>query len=171
MKTQRDIASFVLRFTQDLWQDPYGEPRVQWRGHIRHIQGDEETHFTGLAEALSFIQQKLVKHTLDVLEALPGDVEMDQQKTLRESFKLWEDLTSSYTNLMFDVAQRTIEQSDAFQAQVGEMMRAALQTWPHPSQADQAKLTARLEALQAQMQTLAQQVAAMEKAQRKGQEL
>ena len=31
MKAQRDIASFVLRFTQELWQDPQGEPRVEWR--------------------------------------------------------------------------------------------------------------------------------------------
>ena len=42
----RDVASFVLRFTQDLYEDEAGEPRVRWRGHIRHVQSDADARFT-----------------------------------------------------------------------------------------------------------------------------
>ena len=56
MTKPHNVASFVLRFTQELWQDPQGEPHVRWRGHIRHVQGDEEERFTDFAEAVTFIQ-------------------------------------------------------------------------------------------------------------------
>ena len=47
------IASFVLRFTQELTSDTqHGTP---WRAVIRHVQSDEEVHFTEMDEALAFI--------------------------------------------------------------------------------------------------------------------
>lgn len=49
------IASFVLRFTQELTSET--EPVTPWRAVIRHVQSDEETHFTQMDEALAFIGQ------------------------------------------------------------------------------------------------------------------
>ena len=49
------IASFVLRFTQELSSDT--EPVAPWRAVIRHVQSDEEVHFTRMDEALTFISQ------------------------------------------------------------------------------------------------------------------
>jgi hypothetical protein len=47
------IASFVLRFTQELTPD---KQRVRpWRAVIRHVQSNEEAHFTEMDEALDFI--------------------------------------------------------------------------------------------------------------------
>lgn len=68
MKGQRDIASFVLRFTQDFWEDTQGDPRIEWRGSIRHVQSDEEHHFTDFTEAIAFIQQSLMKLTLESIQ-------------------------------------------------------------------------------------------------------
>ena len=109
MKAQRDIASFVLRFTQEQWRDPQGEPRVQWRGHIRHVQGDEEVRFTDFAEAVTFIQRYLMQLTLN---SLPGGDQMEQEKVLHESLKLWEQFATSYTNMMFDAMDRAMQQSE-----------------------------------------------------------
>jgi hypothetical protein len=49
------IASFVLRFTQELTSDT--QPVTPWRAVIRHVQSDEEVHFTQMDEALAFIDQ------------------------------------------------------------------------------------------------------------------
>ena len=54
-----NVASFVLRFTQDLWQDDEEDSHVRWRGHIKHVQGEGESRFTDFAEAVAFIQQNL----------------------------------------------------------------------------------------------------------------
>lgn len=46
------VTSFIIRFTQE----PAAE-RARWRGLIRHIQTDQETHFTRIEDALHFIAQ------------------------------------------------------------------------------------------------------------------
>ncbi len=48
------IASFVLRFMLD--QEAAAGSNT-WRGVIRHVQTNDELHFSGLKEALSFIQR------------------------------------------------------------------------------------------------------------------
>jgi hypothetical protein len=46
---QSFVARIWLEYTEN--QDP------NWRGHIRHIQGSEETYFQGLSEMSEFMQQ------------------------------------------------------------------------------------------------------------------
>lgn len=46
------VTSFIIRFTQEPAPDP-----APWRGFIRHIQTDQETHFTRIEDALHFIAQ------------------------------------------------------------------------------------------------------------------
>ncbi len=48
------IASFVLRFMLD---QEAGAGSTPWRGVIRHVQTNDALHFSGLKEALSFIQR------------------------------------------------------------------------------------------------------------------
>ncbi len=48
------IASFVLRFMLD--QEAGAAPN-NWRGVIRHVQTNDELHFSGLKDALTFIQR------------------------------------------------------------------------------------------------------------------
>ena len=54
MSKTHNVASFVLRFTQELGEAKPGEPSIRWRGHIRHVQGDEENTFTDFAEVGCF---------------------------------------------------------------------------------------------------------------------
>ncbi|MBU0490710.1 MAG: hypothetical protein KKA73_07480 [Chloroflexi bacterium] len=163
MKTQRDIASFVLRFTQELWQDPQGEPHIQWRGHIRHVQGDEEARFTEFAEAVAFMQRYLTQLTQGSINALPGGGTVDQEKVLQESFKLWEEFAAGYTNAVFEAMDRTIKQSESFRQQMDESVQRALESWQLPAQADPGQVVQALNDLQAQVQALAARVNDLEK--------
>jgi hypothetical protein len=62
------IASFVLRFTQELTTDT--ESVTPWRAMIRHVQSDEEVHFTQMDEALAFIDRYV-----DLIHGAPQDEE------------------------------------------------------------------------------------------------
>lgn len=160
IKTQNNIASFVLRFTQELWRDAQGEPHVQWRGHIRHVQGDEEGRFTDFAEAVAFIQRYLTQLTL---EALTGGQPMNQEKVLQESFKIWEQFASSYTDMMFETMQHTVKQSEAFREQFDQAAERALKTWQLSPQPPYRDFVAALNLLQTQVETLTSKVEKLEK--------
>ena len=45
--------SFVAR----LWLESGANGEPMWRGHIRHVQGEEETYFQDLEKMISFIEQ------------------------------------------------------------------------------------------------------------------
>jgi hypothetical protein len=47
------IVSFVLRFTQE--QSAADACPRAWHGMLRHVQTNEQIHFTQLEEALAFI--------------------------------------------------------------------------------------------------------------------
>lgn len=105
MKPKRDIASFVLRFTQDIWQDEQGEPRVEWRGHVRHVQDGQELHFKDVAQAVQFFQEVLLQRTNDCLKA---DEEIDREKVVAESNKLWERFFASSTGVFADAVDNAL---------------------------------------------------------------
>jgi hypothetical protein len=156
-----NIASFVLRFTQELWQDERGEPQVQWRGHIRHVQGDEEDRFTDFAEAVAFIQRYLTQLTLD---AISGSSPMSQEKVLSESFKLWEKFASSYTGMMFQAMEQTISRSEAMKQYLDDATKKALSAWQLPTQPNQDQFVEALGKLQNQLQVLTERVERLENA-------
>lgn len=47
------MQSFVAR----IWLERTNDAEPEWRGHIRHIQGCEETYFHGLDEMSEFMQE------------------------------------------------------------------------------------------------------------------
>lgn len=161
MKPQNNVASFVLRFTQEMWRDAQDEPHVQWRGHIRHVQGDEEDRFTDFAEAVAFIQRYLAQLTM---KAIAGGQNMNQEKVLQESFKLWEQFASSYTGMMFEAMEQTVKQSQTFKEQIDQATQRALKAWQFSEQPDQKQVVEALKSLQAQIETLAAKVETLEQA-------
>lgn len=161
MRGQNNIASFVLRFTQELWHDSQGEPHIQWRGHIRHVQGNEEGRFTDFAEAVAFIQRYLTQLTM---KTVSGGQSLNQEKVLRESFKIWEQFASSYTGMMVEAMEHTVKQSQSFKDQIDQAAERALKAWHLPVQSDQVEIADKLNALQAQVEALTNKVAVLEKA-------
>ncbi len=159
MTKNHNIASFVLRFTQELWQDTQGEPHVRWRGNICHVQGDEENNFTDFAEAVTFIQRYLTELTLD---SLSGDEPVSQEKVFKESFKLWEQFATSYTDMMFQTMEQTLKQSEDFKEQANQATAKTFNAWQMPMRADQEKILEALDNLQTQIQTLTDRVEKLE---------
>lgn len=169
MNTQRNIASFLLRFTQDLWQDENGEPKVAWRGHIDHVQGEEEITFTDFSEALLFMQKQMAEMTL---KAIPTGSQQTQQKALDESFKLWENFAASYSKMILSSLENTMRKSKDLQNQMGEAFFKSFQFWrektPESDAREQApapaspEIVAQLEALQAQVKALTEKIETLE---------
>ena len=158
-ETQRDVASFMIRFTQDMWRNTAGDPELQFRGRINHVQGDEEITFTDFSEAVRFIQEHLAQLTLD---ALPGDSKMDQEKALRDSFKLWEEFTNSYSSMMFDAMERTIDQSETIKRQMDEAVKESMKTWQPQMKAEEDQIAAALASLSVQIEALAARIENLE---------
>ncbi len=163
-RTQRDIASFVVRFTQDVWEDDRGEPQVAWRGHIRHIQGEEEVRFTDFSEAVAFMQRYMKELTLGRLEALSESEERDQEQPLHESFRLWEKSATGYADMMFGAMEQSMQQSESLRKQMDSAMRDSFQAWMPSSQTASGQVLETLQALQAQVQVLAERVGNLEDA-------
>ncbi len=161
MDTSRGIASFVVRFAQERWRDEQGEPHLQWRGHIRHVQGDEETSFTDAAKAIAFMQQHLTELTLN---ALPGGTKMEQEKMMRESFKLWEQFATTYNSMMFEAMEKALQQSDVLKKQMDEAVERSAKGWKFPAPGNQAEVLTALSKLGKQVEALTDKVEQLEKA-------
>ena len=169
MNTQRSVASFMLRFTQDLWQDENGDPQVQWRGRINHVQGNEEIPFTDFTEALTFIQRQLQDLTLQAFPTADPEI---REKALKESFKLWEQFTAGYADLVFAAMQNTFRQSQEIQGQVGEAFVKSFELMLPPGfRAEMASvrpaepdddLMGKIDSLSAQIRALAAKIEALE---------
>lgn len=122
----RDVASFVLRFTQDLYEDEAGESRVRWRGHIRHVQSDADTRFTEFADAVAFIQRQLAELTKNaVADRSPAD----QEQAMADSLQFWERFASGYATMVLDAFSQTMAKSEAVRQQVGEQIERSLTWW------------------------------------------
>lgn len=55
MPPQTNVASFVLRFMQETTDAVANTSPSGWRGVIKHVQTNDEQHFTRIADALAFI--------------------------------------------------------------------------------------------------------------------
>ncbi len=179
MKSQRDIASFVLRFTQDLWRDTGGDPRVEWRGHIRRVQDGEELRFKDLTEAMNFIQNSLMQVTAN---AMPKEDQTYRDKAMRESLRMWEEFATNYTSLFVNAVETSVKQSEELQKQVSETVEQVMKPWwlmamptveqeSKTAQEDAAvntQILQHLTTLQSQIQTLTEKVERLEALQRAG---
>ncbi len=53
MESRREPMSFVAR----IWLETGLEGRAMWRGHIRHVQSDEDDYFDQLARMKGFLER------------------------------------------------------------------------------------------------------------------
>ena len=71
MASKKDeTASFVIRFTQKIFENKKGEPEVQWRGNVRHVQGGDEIRFSKFEDVTTFVQNKLAELTVQALSLI-----------------------------------------------------------------------------------------------------
>ncbi|HFA49340.1 MAG TPA: hypothetical protein ENJ95_10020 [Bacteroidetes bacterium] len=165
MASKKDeTASFVLRFTQKVFQNDQGDQQVQWRGNIRHVQGGDEKRFSEFEEVVKFIQAKLADLTIIAME----DKSPEEQKgILAKSFDLWKRMAVAGPKMVMETlkdpkagVEHIQEQvSQAVQEQVGQVEdlisnRIDTDAWKPATKAD-------LKTLMQSIAQLSQEVAAL----------
>ena len=98
-KAKDRSASFMLRFTQKIFEDENSEEQVQWRGNIRHVQGGDEKKFTEVETAIAFIQDKLKDLTILATE---NKTEEEREGILTKSFNIWKKVAQDGSKLVLD---------------------------------------------------------------------
>lgn len=116
---KEETTSFVLRFTQKIFNNDAGEPQVQWRGVVRHVQSGEESHFLTYQEAEDFVQHKLSELTLQSVQ----DKSPEEQKgILSKSFDLWKKVAATTPKLVMETIKDPKKQVGHIQEQLQERL-------------------------------------------------
>ncbi len=122
-----ETASFVLRFTQKIFQSEEGEAQVQWRGNIRHVQTGDEKRFSKFGNVTQFIQEKLADLTVTAME----DKSPEEQKgILAKSFDLWKKMaleTPKLVAVTIKDPKKGIAQIQTQLSQAGEFIGATIE--------------------------------------------
>jgi hypothetical protein len=120
MATKKDeTASFVLRFTQKIFQNEQDEPQIQWRGNMRHVQSGEEKNFSKFEEVTQFIQTTLTDLTV---QAMAHKSPEEQKGILSKSFDLWKKMAMETPKLVMDSIKDPKKQAHHIQEQIQEQM-------------------------------------------------
>lgn len=114
---KEETASFVLRLSQKIFDNDKGEPHIEWRGNIRHVQSGDETRFSNFEDAQDFVQQKLTDMTLKAVE---DKSESDQRGILTKSFDFWKKMASATPKLVLDSIKDPKKQAAQLQEQIQE---------------------------------------------------
>jgi len=115
---KEETASFVLRFTQKIFENDDGEQDVQWRGNIRHVQGDDEKRFSEFEAATDFIREKLADLTVLAIE---DKSPKEQKGILTKNFELWKKMATDSPKLVLEAIKDPKKQIAQVQNQIAQM--------------------------------------------------
>ncbi|MBL7817552.1 MAG: hypothetical protein JNL70_21280 [Saprospiraceae bacterium] len=124
MATKKDeTASFVLRFTQKIYQNEHGEAQIQWRGNMRHVQSGEEKNFSKFDEVVQFIQHTLTDLTVQATEHNSPE---EQKGILSKSFDLWKRMAIETPKIVLDSIKDPKKQAQHIQEQIQDQIQERL---------------------------------------------
>ena len=137
-KNADQTASFMVRFTQKIFEDDKGESQVQWRGKISHVQGGDQTNFAEFSEAIDFIKDKLSSLTR---EATKDKSIEEQEGILGKSLDIWKKLSATGAKMAIETIKdprKGVAQIQEQMAQVGEdiSQRLEIDEWRGASKSD-----------------------------------
>ncbi len=163
-KMTDETASFVLRFTQKIYEDEQGESQVQWRGNIRYVQGGEEERFSEFPKVVNFIQDKLAKLTIQAMEDKPIE---QKESILSKSFDLWKRMATTYPSKIIETIKDPESQIKSIQeqvqeqvSQIGEVIEQGLDpnSWRPASKADHKQMMQLISDMSANLKALNEKV-------------
>lgn len=161
---KEETASFMLRFTQKVFNNEAGEPQVQWRGNIRHVQGGEEQRFSKFDEVVSFIQSKLADLTIQAMEDKPIE---EQKGILSKSFDMWKKMAVEGPKMVMetikDPKKGMAQIQDQIQGQIHQVkdeisQKLEIDTWKTASKSDFKEIMQKLSNISAEVSALNQKV-------------
>ena len=116
---KEEMASFLIRFRQMIFDNESGEPQVQWRGQIRHIQDGDEKRFSEFSEVIEFVQDKLSELTIQAMEDKSPE---EQKNILTKSLNLWKKVASTAPKRLMDTIKDPKGQVAQIQEQIQEQI-------------------------------------------------
>lgn len=112
-------SSFVIRFTQKIFEDNNGSPNVQWRGKISHVQGGDQKSFSEFEDAITFMQSKLKELTVASVENKSKE---EKEGILSKSFDIWKRVAKTTPKLVMDVIKDPKGQVTHIQEQIQDQI-------------------------------------------------
>lgn len=115
---KEETASFVVRFNQKIFHTDAGEPQVQWRGNIRHVQGGDEKRFSEFEDVMQFIQGKLQDLTMIATEDKTPE---EQEGILEKSFNIWKKVAKNTPKMVMETIKDPKKGIAQIQQQITEV--------------------------------------------------
>lgn len=125
---KEETASFVLRLSQKIYNSEEGEPKIQWRGSIRHVQSGEEQRFASFEKATSFMQSRLSDMTLLAIKDKP---EEEQKGIISMSFDFWKKVASNAPKVVIDSIKDPKKQATQIQEQIQDQFQQIQESIGH----------------------------------------
>jgi len=164
MSKKRDqTASFMVRFNQNIFEED-GEPKVQWRGKISHVQEGDEQNFTDFNDALIFMQQKLANLTK---EATKHKTTAQQEGILQKSLYMWKTMKAVGPKVLMETIKDPKKQLSQIQDQIqgqissiGEEIseKVHIDEWRNASRSDYKKVKRSINELSEQIKQLSNKI-------------
>lgn len=166
MAQNDQTASFLLRFTQNIFEDDKGESNVQWRGKITHVQGNELKNFSEIKDAIDFIQEKLSQLTLSSIEEDASQEE--KEGLLIKSMDIWKRLAKNYPKMVVEAIKDPKAQVAQIQEQISSKAeelsnRFQLESYKPTSKSDVKDLSDKIDKLTKHMDTLQKSINKIDK--------
>ena len=116
----KQSASFMIRFTQKIFNDSEGKPGVQWRGKISHVQSGDDQGFIEFENAIAFMQEKLEDLTASSIADKP---EEEQDGILSKSFDLLKKIKDQAPKIVMETIKDPIGQVGNIKDQIEEQIK------------------------------------------------
>ncbi|MDF1699181.1 MAG: hypothetical protein P1U56_25225 [Saprospiraceae bacterium] len=162
-------ASFMIRFTQKIFDNEDGKPDVQWRGKISHVQSGENKGFVDFAKAVDFMQEKLEFITASTIS---DKTEEEQDGILSKSFDLLKKIKDNAPKLVMDTIKDPMGQVSNIKDQIEEQIKDVgdeisqkieIDNLRMVSKSDYKDMVAIMQKMSTQIEQLSQKVDALEK--------
>ncbi len=166
---KEETASFMIRFTQKIFESEKGEAQVQWRGNIRHVQGGDEKRFSEFEEVVKFIQSKLQDLTIQAMENKSPE---EQKGILAKSFDLWKKMATEAPKMVIETIKDPKKQVAQIQDQIQDQLSQVkeeigqkfdVDSWLSSSKSDSKKILEKLESLSDEVARLNEKVDQLKK--------
>ena len=113
-------ASFMIRFTQKIYESEEGKANVQWRGKISHVQSGDNQGFVKFERAVDFMQEHLGNVTQSNIEDKP---KKEQEGILSKSFDMLRKFKDQAPTFVLDTIKDPMAQVENIQGQIKEQIR------------------------------------------------
>ena len=167
-KKQEQTASFMVRFNQRIFEEN-GEPKVQWRGKISHVQDGDEQRFSDFNDALTFMQEKLGVLTE---EATKHQTTEEQESIIDKSLSMWKTIKNVGPKVLRDTLKDPKKQFTHLQDEIQDKIstigdeiseKVQIDQWRNASRSDFNTIQNQIESLSSQIKGLSSKIDSLKK--------